>query len=137
MVLASWRLYREGRLDLEHLRGRSTLPASAQVAEIALRRRLGLDGIRDIELVEADEGMEDASATFQTADGRTHRLGLRPLRLGPPRAISCAARRAGAAAALARGRAVSRALFVEAAERWGTPLYVTDLDPPRSGHVPG
>ena len=83
--------YRDGRLDLEHLRGRSMLPASAQVAERELRLRLGLDGLRDLELVEADEGVEDASATFRTADGRIHRLDLRSERLGPPRAISCRA----------------------------------------------
>lgn len=83
--------FREGRLDLDHLRGRSMLPASTQVAEIELRRMLGLDGLRDLELVEADEGEEEASATFRTADGRTHRLELRPERLAPPRAISCGA----------------------------------------------
>ena len=81
--------YRDGRLDLEHLRGRSTLPASAQVAELELRRRLGLDGLRDLELVEADEGVQDASASFRTPDGQVHRLELRSERLGPPRAISC------------------------------------------------
>jgi hypothetical protein len=83
--------YREGRLDLELLRGRSMLPASTQVAEIELRRRLRLDGLRDLELVEASEGGDAAWATFRTPDGGTHRLELRPERLGPPRAISCRA----------------------------------------------
>ncbi len=83
--------FREGRLDVEYLRGRSMLPASTQVAEIELRRSLGLGGLADLELVEADEGEEEASATFRTADGRIHRLELRPARLAPPRAISCAA----------------------------------------------
>ncbi len=83
--------FREGRLDVEYLRGRSMLPASTQVAEIELRRSLGLGGLADLELVEADEGEEEASATFRTADGRIHRLELRPGRLAPPRAISCAA----------------------------------------------
>jgi hypothetical protein len=83
--------YRDGRLDLDHLRGRSMLPPSTQVAEIELRRRLGLDGLRDVELVEGSEGLDDAWATFRTPDGRTHRLELRPERLSPPRAISCRA----------------------------------------------
>ena len=86
--------YRDGRLDLDHLRGRSILPASAQVAEIELRRRLGHDRLRDMELVEAAEGVDDALwAVFRTADGRreTHRLELRPERLAPPRPISCRA----------------------------------------------
>jgi hypothetical protein len=83
--------YRDGRVDSELLRGRSPLPASAQVAEIELRRRLGLDRVRDLELVEAAEGVDEASATFRTPDGRTHRLELRAERLGPARAISCRA----------------------------------------------
>lgn len=83
--------YRDGRLDLDHLRGRSILPASAQVAEIELRRRLGHDRLRDMELVEAAEGVDDAWAVFRTADGETHRLELRPERLAPPRPISCRA----------------------------------------------
>jgi hypothetical protein len=83
--------FRAGRLDAEFLRGRSMLPGSAQVAEIELRRRLGLAGLRDVELVEGSEGPDDASATFRTPDGRTHRLELRPERLSPPRPISCRA----------------------------------------------
>lgn len=83
--------FRAGRLDVELLRGRSAWPASTQVAEIELRRRMGLDGLSDLELVEADEGTEDASATFRTADRRTHRLELRSEHLSPPRAVSCGA----------------------------------------------
>ncbi len=37
--------HRAGRLDLAHLRGWSAQPAAVQVAEIALRRRLGEDRI--------------------------------------------------------------------------------------------
>ncbi len=83
--------YRDGRVDVELLRGRSPLTASAQVAEIELRRRLGLEGVRDLELVEAAEGADEAVATFMSPDGRTHRLELRAARLGPARAISCRA----------------------------------------------
>jgi hypothetical protein len=63
--------------------------ASTQVAEVELRRRLGLDGVRDVELVEASEELEDAWAVLRTPDGGTHRLELRPERSAPPRAISC------------------------------------------------
>ena len=84
-------LYREGRVDLDYLRGRSMLPASAQVAEIELRRRLGLDGLRDLELVEASEGVEEAWVAFRSPDGGRHRVELRPEHLAPPRAISCRA----------------------------------------------
>ncbi len=84
-------LYREGRLDLHHLRGRSILPASAQVAEIELRRRLGLAGLNDLEVVESAEDAHDALAVFRTPDGETHRLELHAERLAPPRPISCRA----------------------------------------------
>jgi hypothetical protein len=80
--------YRQGRLDPEYLRGRSMLPASAQVAEIELRRRLGLHGLRDVDVVEASEEEATASATLRTNDGVEHRLELRAERLAP-RAISC------------------------------------------------
>ena len=39
--MAVW--HHEGRLDLEHLRGRSGYPFAVQAAEIFLRRRLGAD----------------------------------------------------------------------------------------------
>ena len=38
----------EGRVVLEHLRGRSDLPMAAQAAEVALRRRLDLTGVDDV-----------------------------------------------------------------------------------------
>jgi hypothetical protein len=81
--------YVEGRLDPEYLRGRSMLSASVQVAEIALRRRLGLHGLRDVEVIEASEEETTASATLRTDDGVEHRLELRAERLTPARAISC------------------------------------------------
>lgn len=40
--------HREGRLDLDHLRGRSWLPPPAQAAEIFARRRWGLVGREDV-----------------------------------------------------------------------------------------
>ena len=40
-----------GRLDLDHLRGRSSYPMAAQAAEIRLRRDLGALGVADLELL--------------------------------------------------------------------------------------
>jgi hypothetical protein len=40
-----------GRLDLDHLRGRSSYAMAAQAAEIRLRRDLGALGIADLELI--------------------------------------------------------------------------------------
>lgn len=37
--------HRDGRLDLDHLRGRASLPMPVQAAEIALRRHLGEPGL--------------------------------------------------------------------------------------------
>ena len=38
----------DGRVVLDHLRGRSDLPMPVQAAEVALRRRLGLTGLDDV-----------------------------------------------------------------------------------------
>jgi len=40
--------YRQGTLDLERFRGWSSLPFAVQAAEIAIRRRLGLDQVDDL-----------------------------------------------------------------------------------------
>jgi hypothetical protein len=42
-----------GRLPVERLRGRTTLPPEAQAAEIAVRARSGVIGVREVNLVEA------------------------------------------------------------------------------------
>jgi hypothetical protein len=60
--------HREGRLDLDHLRGRSAYPFSAQAAEIHLRRHLGDLRIEPFELVQhSRHGTE--SATVFAVDG--------------------------------------------------------------------
>jgi hypothetical protein len=62
--------YLEGRLALEHFRGRSSLPFVVQAAEIALRRREGLDGIDDV-VFEGADGHDDLhEATFAASSGR-------------------------------------------------------------------
>lgn len=47
---------RGDRLSLQCLRGRTTFPPEAQAVEIAVRARSGLTGLRDIELVSAENG---------------------------------------------------------------------------------
>jgi hypothetical protein len=47
---------RGNRLPLARLRGRTTFPPEAQAVEIAVRARSGLTGLRDIELVSAENG---------------------------------------------------------------------------------
>jgi hypothetical protein len=48
--LAVVEAYAAGRIVLPFFRGRSAYPPAAQVAEVALRRRLGLDGVDDLVL---------------------------------------------------------------------------------------
>lgn len=56
--------YTRGEISLEHYRGRSAFPPAVQAAEEQVRRRYGLLGVDDIQLV----GHE--------ADGRIHRVEL-------------------------------------------------------------
>ena len=81
--------YLDGRIDPDHLRGRSAWPAPAQVAEQVVRRRLELAGVDDVGLVEAV--VEGQSATVVlVASGVEHRFVLRAER-GEPRPTSCRA----------------------------------------------
>ena len=84
-------LYLAGQLDPEHLRGRSAWPAPAQVAEVELRRRLGLVGVDDLRLVTADVDDDVATVTLAGPDAAEHWLKLRAERVEPPRATSCRA----------------------------------------------
>jgi hypothetical protein len=83
--------YLAGDLDPEHLRGRSPWPAPAQVAEVELRRRLGLAGVDDVRLVAADVDGDRARVTLAGPDGTEHVVSLQSARVGPPRPTSCRA----------------------------------------------
>ena len=80
----------EGRIDAALLRGRSAWPVPAQVAEQALRLRLGADGLDDLRLVEVAVDGEDARVTLAARDGSEHPFALHAERL-PPRPTSCRA----------------------------------------------
>ncbi|MDQ2688987.1 MAG: sucrase ferredoxin [Chloroflexota bacterium] len=82
--------YLGGRVEPELLRGRSAWPAPAQVAEIALRQRLGLVGTTDVHLAEAAVDGTSAAVTLAVPDGTAHRFELVAERLSP-RPISCRA----------------------------------------------
>jgi hypothetical protein len=83
--------YLGGRLDPAQLRGRSGWTAPAQVAEQALRLRLGLARLDEVTLVDATVDGDQATVTLATADGERHGFHLVAERLAPPRAISCRA----------------------------------------------
>jgi hypothetical protein len=82
--------YLDGRLDPAFLRGRSAWPAPAQVAEAALRTRLGLEGIGDVELASASVDADRASVELRALGG-AHRIELVAERATPPRPTSCRA----------------------------------------------
>jgi hypothetical protein len=82
--------YLAGRVDAALLRGRSAWPAPAQVAEAALRIRLGLEGVDDIVLEAASLSGDGASVVLR-AGSELHRLELVAEPATPPRPISCRA----------------------------------------------
>jgi hypothetical protein len=75
-----------GRLALDHFRGRATYSPEAQAADIAVRRAFGLDGIDDLQLVEADGG----TVRFRDATGREHVASVEQ-HAGPVVPASCGA----------------------------------------------
>jgi hypothetical protein len=78
-----------GRLDAGHLRGRSSWPVPAQVAEGAVRAATGLSGLDDLRLERVDVDGDAAAVEVTSTDGARHRVELAAARLAPPRAISC------------------------------------------------
>ena len=81
--------YLAGRLDPDLLRGRSAWPPPAQVAEQVVRLRLGLDGVDEVRLLEADV-KGDGARVVLAALGAEYRFELRAER-GAPRPTSCRA----------------------------------------------
>ena len=78
-----------GRLDVEHLRGRSSYPFSVQAAEIYLRRHLGLDGIAALPVEEHDRLGTETRAVF-AVEGRRWEV-LVHTELGEERKLTCRA----------------------------------------------
>ena len=82
-----------GRLDLDHLRGRSRWSRAGQLAEIAARRALGLTDVGGVELT--DEGLLAPTPDGEPvqlvldAGGRQVQVRLRAVRDPRPRPMSC------------------------------------------------
>ena len=81
--------HREGRLDLEHLRGRSSFAFAVQAAEIHLRRRLDLHTVEPPPLLSRTRHGEVTTAVFEVADERW-RVQVRTTRLEQTR-LTCRA----------------------------------------------
>jgi hypothetical protein len=80
-----------GRLDVEHLRGRSSYPFSVQAAEVYLRRHTGHDGIEPPRLEELTRHGTETRAVFGL-DGRRWEVRVHTER-GEPRQLTCRALR--------------------------------------------
>lgn len=76
-----------GRLDLEHLRGRSAYPFSVQAAEIFVRRHTGTDTLAPLELLEHTRHGTETRAVFE-AGGRTWQVRVHT-ELQPRRQLTC------------------------------------------------
>jgi hypothetical protein len=80
--------YAEGRITrLDRYRGRSSQPFHVQAADVALRRRLGLDRIDDAILERDERDADRATVTFATASGR-HAVRLERS-AGAPMRLTC------------------------------------------------
>ena len=79
--------HRGGRLDLEHLRGRSSYPFAVQAAEIHLRRRLDHHAVEPMPLVSRGREGEVTTAVFEV-DGRRWTVRVRTTRSEPSR-LTC------------------------------------------------
>jgi hypothetical protein len=81
----------DGRLELDHLRGRSDLAMPVQAADIAVRRRLGLTGLDDVRPTAArSDG--DLTAVTLAAAGRELTVQVRRV-LEPGQQLTCGAQR--------------------------------------------
>ena len=64
------RAYADGRVSLQHLRGRSCYPMPVQAAEHALRTREGFDRVDDVGLERTEERDGVSTSIFPTPKGR-------------------------------------------------------------------
>jgi hypothetical protein len=81
----------DGRLELDHLRGRSDLAMPVQAADVAVRRRLDLAGPDDVRPTTARTEGEVTSVVLD-AGGRSVTVRVRRI-LGPAQRLTCSARR--------------------------------------------
>ena len=64
------RAYADGRVPLEHLRGRSCYPMPIQAAELALRTQEGFEGLDDLALERSEARRSVSTSIFRTPTGR-------------------------------------------------------------------
>ena len=79
--------YLDGKIDLEHLRGRCCRPIDVQAAEHLLRAAHDLTGVDDVAVDDVVRMDADTVATFRTPLGR-YRIAVRRTH-GPPEQLTC------------------------------------------------
>ncbi len=83
--------YLDGRIDLDHYRGRSCYPFPAQAAEVHVRRETGLVGLTDLRLAGATPTDGRWLVRFEAEiAGTVHEVDV-VQRLGPPAYLTCRA----------------------------------------------
>ena len=88
-------LHRRGTIDLDHYRGCCIDPTAVQAAEWFARRRTGLLGTGDLDLLGRDRlggGVE--AVRFRPRDGGVVRVVVRVTRSADPRPLTCHSTRA-------------------------------------------
>jgi hypothetical protein len=88
--MAVW--HHDGRLDLDHLRGRSGYSWPEQAAEIFLRRETGLDSISSLRLLGSSADGDVRTSRFEAADGGGWSVAVRQGMAAPER-LTCSALR--------------------------------------------
>ena len=74
----SWKTHRNGRLDLEHLRGRSSYPFAVQAAEVHLRRHGSTTApVEPMALLSRERKGRSLTAVFEL-QGEQWRVQVRP-----------------------------------------------------------
>ena len=87
--------YRDGRIDLDHYRGRSTFDPVVQAADAFLRRREQLEGIDDLTFESRRErGAGRARVVFRDRAGGLHEADI-TVRRADARRITCTASKPG------------------------------------------
>jgi hypothetical protein len=79
--------YLDGRIDLEHYRGRTCYPFAVQAAELWVRRQLRLDGHADVTPVEWGAGR----VAFEVAGGRRRATRVHIVEADAERTLTCTA----------------------------------------------
>lgn len=81
--------YLDGRIDLDHYRGRAGVPQAASAADCFVRRQEGLDGLDDTSLEDCEPVADGAARVVLTAGDHRYEVTVRLEPHGQPRPGGC------------------------------------------------